>query len=71
MVSQKIFTLLIVFSNLYLISSNVTDNQYMKMIIIVFRVPFLEVLHNNETGIFVKHVKLEHLTNKWVRGRVI
>lgn len=26
------------------------------MIIIVFRVPFL-VLHNNETGIFVKHVK--------------
>lgn len=27
------------------------------MIIIVFRVPFLEVLHNNETGIFVKHVK--------------
>lgn len=21
------------------------------------RVPFLEVLHNNETGIFVKHVK--------------
>lgn len=30
----------------------------MKMIIIVFRVPFLEVLHNNETGIFVNTRKI-------------
>lgn len=40
----------------------------MKMIIIVFRVLFFEVLYNNEIGIFVKYVKLEYLINKWVRG---
>lgn len=70
MVSQKIFTLLIVFSNLYLISSNVTINIW-KWLLLFSECHFLKFYTIMKQEFLWTHVKLQHLTNKWVRGRVI